>query len=459
MKSYQLCNTFSLYHHQATKEKPNIMDVKDESAAAIAEVEDKQQPVAPTDENENARKPQAPWQTRLAPWGQATLAVLPVFILTRIVFMLLTYFGTVLFTVSNYSPQALPLSTILRSWYRWDAIHFQDIATHGYALRENTAFFPLYPWLERQVAALLHIHSDVFLAGMLIGNIAFVGMMIVLFRFVETEFDRDTAKRATLYLAIFPSALFFFAAYNESLFLFFALYSLYAMRRRLWWIAGIFGGLAVLTRSVGMALLPVFLYEFARQVWPELRETVREKAHQRSLVLLTGLIPGLLIPCGLAIYSYDLSRRYGDPLAFAHAQSHWRLGLSAPWSAPGVAIRAMLTFSPFTFSTAHNFIDLTAFLLFAVLLLLCFVGPERFAVNQWSIIFFGMMALALPLLYPGTSYNPMPSMERLVLEVIPCFILLARYGRRPWFHQAYLILSLPMLSFLTLQFLTGHWTI
>src|SRR5579859_5828596 len=120
-------------HNTATKEKLNIMDVKDEFAATIAEEEDIQHSADPAGKNENDIQPQASWRARLAPWGQATLAVLPVFILTRIVFMLLTYFGAVLFTVSNYSYQALPLSTILRSWYRWDAIHFQAIATQGYA--------------------------------------------------------------------------------------------------------------------------------------------------------------------------------------------------------------------------------------------------------------------------------------------------------------------------------------
>ncbi|MFL5655261.1 MAG: hypothetical protein ACJ8CB_13935, partial [Ktedonobacteraceae bacterium] len=79
--------------------------------------------------------------------------------------------------------------------------------------------------------------------------------------------------------------------------------------------------------------------------------------------------------------------------------------------------------------------------------------------NQWSMLLFGAMALALPLLYPGTAYNPMPSMERYVLEIFPGFILLARLGRRSWFYQAYLMLSLPLLAFFTLQFLTGHWTI
>jgi hypothetical protein len=37
--------------------------------------------------------------------------------------------------------------------------------------------------------------------------------------------------------------------------------------------------------------------------------------------------------------------------------------------------------------------------------------------------------------------------------------VLARLGRNNWFHQTYLLLSLPMLAFFTLQFLTGHWTI
>ncbi|HEV7235509.1 MAG TPA: hypothetical protein VGN15_04960, partial [Ktedonobacteraceae bacterium] len=69
--------------------------MKDESAATIAEDEDIQQPASadPAGKNENDRKPQAPWRARLAPWGQTTLAVLPAFILTRIVFILLTYFG------------------------------------------------------------------------------------------------------------------------------------------------------------------------------------------------------------------------------------------------------------------------------------------------------------------------------------------------------------------------------
>lgn len=393
----------------------------------------------------------------LKPWWKATLATLPVFLLTRFMFLILTYLGVILFTLPNYSYKALSLHDVIYGWYRWDATRFAAVAANGYQSLVNTAFFPLYPLFEHITGSLLH--KDVFLAGMLISNLAFLGTLIVLYRFVETEFDRETAKRTTLYLAIFPTALFFFAAYNESLFLFFTLLSFYSMRRRSWWLAGLFGGLATLTRSIGMALLLIFLYEFVRQVFPQVREAWQNKIWRRLLALLSGLLAALLIPLGLGIYAYYLELKMHDPLAFSHAQVYWRHGLAAPWYSPFIAIRDMLTLSPFTFSTAHNLIDTTALFLFLALLVLCFVGPERFHIHQWSMLFFGLMVLALAVLFPGADINPLPSMERFVLEIFPAFILLARLGRRPWFHQAYLILALPLLAFFTLQFLTGHWTI
>ena len=165
------------------------------------------------------------------------------------------------------------------------------------------------------VAALLHIHTDVFLSGMLISNLAFLGTLIVLYHFVEVEFDRNIAWRAAFYLAIFPTALFFFAAYNESLFLFFMLLSFYAMRHRSWWLAGLFGGLATLTRSLGLALFVIFLYEFIRQVFPLIRAALREQGHLQALKLLSGLLAALLIPLALAIYAFYLDERLHGAMA------------------------------------------------------------------------------------------------------------------------------------------------
>jgi len=403
------------------------------------------------------------WRQMVEPWRKAFLAILPIFLITRAIFLFLTYFGVILFTVPNYSHQALSLGTLVKSWYRWDADWYAAIASQGYVNPAFAAFFPLYPLLERIVG--LALLRNVFLAGMLISNLAFLGTLIVLYRFVETEFDSDTARRTTLYLAIFPTAFFFFAAYNESLFLFFVLLSFYAMRRSSWWLAGLFGGLAALTRSMGSLILLVFLYEFTRQVLPQVQSKWHERHYYRNLTLLTGLPASLLIPIGLAVYAYYLDLRFHDPLALIHAQVHWRIGPTVPWYAPGVALKSMSTISPFTFTTAHNIIDLTAMVLFLTLLVLCFVGPERFAFSQWSMLVFGLVALLYPLFYPGIPdatgiyYDVLPSTQRFVLEIFPCFILLGRFGRRPWFHQAYLLLSLPLLAFFVLQFITGHWTV
>src|SRR5881296_2147481 len=173
------------------------MDVQ-ETPALIPAQDEAQAHSTPAATGETNPTPRGRWYGVLLPWWQAAMAVMPIFLITRFIFLLLTYFGSVLFTVRNYSYQVVPLSAVLRSWYHWDVISFENIATRGYVYRDNAAFFPLYPWLEREVSALLHIHTNVFLGGMLITNLAFFGALIVLYRFVEVEFDRATAGRATL---------------------------------------------------------------------------------------------------------------------------------------------------------------------------------------------------------------------------------------------------------------------
>jgi hypothetical protein len=279
---------------------------------------------------------------------------------------------------------------------------------------------------------------------------------------VESEFDSETAGRAVLYLSIFPTALFFFAAYNESLFMLFLLLSVYALRRGRWWFAGLFGALAMLTRSISIFLMAIFVYEFARQQLPRLYQSWRANALPRLLYQASGLIAILFIPLGLVVYSLGLRVRFHDFLAFDHAQVSWRTGLSFPWVAPFSVIKALFTHHPLTFSSAHIIIDLSALILFLVLLILCLVGPERFARHQWGFVIFGFLALTYAILFPGLTgahLDAIPSTERFVLEIFPGFIILARLGKRNWFHQSYLLIALPLLAFFVIQFMTKHWTV
>lgn len=423
-----------------------------------------QEPVLATPAaSEQPATEQYSWRATIQPWWKATLAILPTYLLTRFVLLLLSYFGGVLFFVPNYWAGQLTFRQVLYTWYHWDAIRFATIATQGYISEEYAAFFPLFPALERSFHTLFH--RDILESGMFVSNVALLGMLVVFYRLVETEFDREIAKRAVLYLCVFPTAFFFFAAYNESLFLFFALSCFYCLRKGQWWLAGLFGGLATLSRSIGLFLFIIFLYEFARQQWPLLHRHWQQKQWLAMGKSLVGLLPSLLIPFGLGIYAYGLSVRFNDPLAFQHAQVHWREGLSGPWVGPFVAIKSILRLSPFTFAIPHDIIELTALGLFLVLLALGLFGRERFARHQWSFLLFSLIVVIYPLFFPGSPgannlpYDPMPSMQRLVLEAFAGFIVLAQLGKRPWFHQAYLLISLPMMAFLVFQFLTGHWTV
>ncbi|HEU5229035.1 MAG TPA: mannosyltransferase family protein [Ktedonobacteraceae bacterium] len=419
--------------------------------------------IAITPQPETTENTSQLWRAAIHPWWKATLAVLPTFLITRLIFIVLTYLGGILFSVPNYSQTELGFRSVLYTWYRWDAIRFITIATKGYISPDYAAFFPLYPALEHAFNAIFH--SDILLTGMLISNLAFFGSLIVLYRLTETEFDRATARRTIFYLAIFPTALFFFAAYNESLFLLFMLLAFYTLRRGQWWLAGIFGALATLTRSIGLLLAVIFICEFLRQKLPELRQQWKEKQTLPLLRSLSGLPAIALIPLALGIYAYGLKIIMGDPLAFSHAQAEWRTGLNFPWVAPLRGLKFLLQHSIFTFTAAHILIDLGALGLFLALMALCLFGPERLPRHQWTFVLFGLMALIFAVTFPakpvpgGLLYDPIPSTERFVLEIFVGFIMLARLGRHPRFHLAYLLFALPLLAFLTLIFMTGRWLV
>ncbi len=111
------------------------------------------------------------WRSIMEPWWKATLAILPTYLITRFIFLLLAYFGGVLFSVPNYWPGKLPLHDILYDWYRWDAIRFATIATHGYPSLEYAAFFPLFPALAHVFSSITH--RDILESTMFISNVAF----------------------------------------------------------------------------------------------------------------------------------------------------------------------------------------------------------------------------------------------------------------------------------------------
>ncbi len=376
-------------------------------------------------------------------WRKTFQQALPLYISLHVAFLFLTYFA-VLFSIKNFSSQSLPLSILLHSWNHWDTSVYTSIATTGYNTFSRMAFFPLFPLAEHGLALLVH---DPFVAGLIISNAAMLGVFIVLYRLVWEDFGQERAARTILYLAFFPTAFFFAAAYNESLFLFFALLTFYYLRSGRWWLAALAAFCAGLTRSMGVCLCVPFAYEYLRQhgfQWRKIRLDVLSGI---------GIIGGIIL---FTIYGYV---RFHDPLAFSHAEKTWHRQLSWPWHAFAQAYKIIRYQPILTFQSMHTVMDLLSTLIILVALVLAFIGPWKLAKDQWSYAFYAVACYLVIILVPENSGYPLASMSRYMLEIFPAFIILAAIGKNRVFNVYYLSISLPLLAFWLLQWLTGHWVV
>ena len=179
----------------------------------------------------------------------------------------------------------------------WDAEWLLRIARDGYD-EVSAAFFPLYP-------ALVALLGSSIVWGTLLSLVAAGLGAVCVFRIARAKLGDSGAHDTVLVLALFPTAFVFTAVYSDGLFLLLSAASFLAAERGRPWLAGIAGGLAVATRSMGLALVPALVY----LLWPRSRrETWR-------------LVPLLLLPAALGLYAFYLDREVGDAFAFTNAQA------------------------------------------------------------------------------------------------------------------------------------------
>ncbi len=338
-------------------------------------------------------------------------------------------------------------------WARWDSVFFLRIAEHGYdaGSHADAAFYPLYPALVAVAGRLLGGHFV--LGGILVSLAACLGAFCLLFRIAESHLGADGARRAVLYLAVFPMTLFLGAVYSESLFLFLALASFALASRGRFLGAGAAAGLALLTRVTGLALLPALLLI-----------ALRAPNRARALAELT-VAPAL----GL-LYPLFLWREVGDPLAFARDQGTWHRHLSPAgpfgglWDGLRAGVAAVRQLA--SGSHAHSYwpvlgtdpmraaaVNLETLAFTGLFLALTVVAWRRFGAPYGI---FTALSLALPLSMPSDRW-PLLSMPRFGLVAFPLFLALAALGGRPRMHTAIVSVSAVMLGVALSQWALWQW--
>ncbi len=339
-------------------------------------------------------------------------------------------------------------------WARWDSVWFLRIAEHGYgaAAGAASAFYPLYPLTLAGLGRVLGGHYV--LAGIAVSLTAALVSFELLHRLAEERLGADGARRAALYLAVFPMSLFLQAVYSESLFLALVLGAFLLAERGRWPAAGAVTGLAVLTRIAGVALLPALVV----LAW-------RRPGRRRAIVSL-GIAPAVF-----AAYPLYLGLAQGDAFAFARSQGFWNRhlshagplgglwdGLRAGWAgvrqlASGSHTHAY--WAPVQDSDPMRVaaVNLEALAFLVLLIVLTVIAWRRFGAPYGV---FCAVSLAIPLSVPSERW-PLLSIPRFGLVLFPCFLGLAALGGRPRVHTAILVVSSVMLGVAVTQWALWQW--
>jgi hypothetical protein len=234
----------------------------------------------------------------------------------------------------------------LAGWVRFDALWYRSIAVDGYFFRGRTAqssvaFFPMYPLLMRALQRVFG--GDVAVWGIPItAGSGLVGVSLY-WRWVKDKVHDSARTTALAVLLLWPYALYLYGAvYADALFLALALAAFTCVERDRIVLAALFGAAATATRPVGIA---VVLGLSARVI--EQRGVVRLAVHDGARRLIDVNIRRLrptdpfiaFSAAGLVSYSIFLSRRFGDPFAFATAEAApgwdqnpgWNVWLKHAW--------------------------------------------------------------------------------------------------------------------------------
>ncbi|MBZ0279864.1 MAG: hypothetical protein K8L97_03930 [Anaerolineae bacterium] len=368
---------------------------------------------------------------------QGLIVPLLAFLITRLIVFGAAYLSDVaLPMITNDEPRG-----VLDIWNRWDTVWYLEIVEQGYSftpdIKSSVAFFPLYPLM-------MSIIGSPLFAGLLISNLCFLMALILLYRLIECEAgNRHDAGRAVFYIATFPTAFFFTAAYTESLFLLLSVAVFYCAREQKWGWAALWGLLGAASRPLGILLWGVVLLEWAqshgwmfstissRESWANLWNAVR--ADFLSLLVIC------LIPLGLLVYMLYLWASVGNPVAFWTAQAAWGFQSLGPVAIIIRDLERMLA-GELPYFTVLNI------LAFLVVLGICVPIGRRWGASY-------AFYTALSVLIPMSSRTE--SMIRYILVLFPAFMVLGIWGRNIWFDRVYKITCLPFLALFTALFVKG----
>lgn len=280
----------------------------------------------------------------------------------------------------------------------WDGAWYGEIAKHGYRYANDgrqydVAFFPLFP---SSVWPLVHLGIAWPIAAAIVANLAFLAALALIYRFALHRYDEGVARWSVALAAFLPPSLFCSVAYPQSLFMLCSVAALESAERSRYAFAGIAGAFASAASGLGIALAAAMLVDGV--------------ARKRR----AAVVAGIAAFAGIGCFAFFCYLRFGDALAFVHAQRAWRHGFgfdAAAW-------RAILSSLSSIEGIRQN-----------VMMLLLPLGALAVVVQARRLgrlpVLFALVALGV-LAFAGTPF----SVDRNSYAVVPVIIAVAAALRR-----------------------------
>ncbi len=383
------------------------------------------------------------------------LVALAIFGSSRLVVIWAMYLAARIVRPANPGSDALTVPFASTSWYqyllRWDSAWYATILNEGYKYNGNDLvqqpvnFYPLYPLIAKALTIFPGI--DGLLALLVVANVAAVLSMLLLFAYVRKDHGDEVAFLTIAFFSFFPTSLFLSAGYTESLTLLLILCCFMALRWEQFFLAAAFAGLASATRSTGIVLLPVIIWE----LW------CKFAADHRRLFSY-ALFCSIIATSGLWLYMFYQWSAFDSPLAFLTVRAAWETGggeISGGISHNFISALLLKGFSPLRL-LIHNpspqTFDVWFFLLFLTLILIY---------RKWlpsSLYLFALGVLMLPYLTITGGPIRFRGMTRFILVAFPVFIVMAKFCKnRLWLVPCITGLFAAMLFTYSALYAQWHW--
>jgi len=342
---------------------------------------------------------------------------------------LLIFLGVVAAEVRQDRPiRGIQLS--LGLWHRWDALHYFQIAEHGYAPPGDSTTLGRPPLLSALIRMAGWLTGSMPIGGLIVATLISFLPPLLLFRLARCDLDHEDAFRSVLVLLLFPTSFFLHIVYSEGLFLALVMGAFLAARQGRWKTVAVLGCLAGLTRLNAFLLAPALLAE----AWGV---AARGRVFRVAAALSVSVGIAIFLAINVAVAS--------DPFAFLRVQEQTFFRIFAwPWQ--GAAKAWELGLAGGTDAMMNGVLQVLFIPLLASSSVFSVVR-QRASYAIWTV---GNILLF-------TAQDFWLSVPRLALVLFPAFLWLGPRTRNRVFGTLWFAGSTLLLSFLAGQFAQGWW--